>query len=108
MVTEIKGPPSGVVTGATQRPTGIDPQAELTRAPQGDTAGAADNVSLTTAAAQMQALEKAVAETPEVDLERVNEVREAVADGTYHIDNNQLANRLMRFEVMMSMGARQQ
>jgi negative regulator of flagellin synthesis FlgM len=109
MVADIKGPSGNLAAGAAYRPAGTEMQTDaLQRRPAEEAANANDSVTLTGTASQLQALERAVAEVPEVDGERVSEVREAVADGTYRIDNERLASRLMRFEVMMSMGAQHQ
>jgi negative regulator of flagellin synthesis FlgM len=57
-----------------------------------------DRVSLTDQAAQLHALETQINEQPLVDLQRVTEVQRAMAMGNYHIDPNEVGNKLLQFE----------
>jgi negative regulator of flagellin synthesis FlgM len=77
---------------AKVRPDEARPQAERERTDQADT------VSVTDAASRLQRLEQSVAGLPEVDSSRVEAVRRAVADGSYHVDPARVADKLLGFE----------
>lgn len=65
---------------------------------QGNPASSRDTVSLTPQAQQLRDLENRIAELPEVDSGRVNSIKDAIADGSYEIDANRIAEKLMQFE----------
>lgn len=56
---------------------------------------AEDSVNLTDGARQLQELQGAVAGTPAVDTARVAELREAIANGSYRIDPQRIADGLL-------------
>lgn len=100
MVAEVKGTTSSIVAGTAHRSAPSETPT-VTHPPQ---AGAVSNknVHLTDAAAELRTLETAVHEAPDVDIERVNSIRQAIADGSYEIDPQKLADNLLRFELLMS------
>lgn len=57
-----------------------------------------DSLSLTAGAQQMQQIEQAIAETPDVDQQRVDEIRQSLADGSYRVDSQAVASKLARME----------
>jgi len=57
-----------------------------------------DSVSLTNAATQLQSLQRDLAAVPEVDTARVEAIKAAIADGSYSVDSNKLAQNLIDFE----------
>ena len=60
---------------------------------------AADSVRLTGEAEGLQALERQLGATPAaVDVARVNDVRAAIADGSYRIDPQQIADRMIALD----------
>lgn len=66
---------------------------------QGDAStGGADRVSLTGTARQLQALENQVANQPVVDSQRVDAVRQAVASGTFNVDAERIADKVIDLE----------
>ena len=65
---------------------------------QGNPASSRDTVSLTPEAQQLRDLESSIAELPEVDSGRVNAIKDAIADGSFEIDSNRIAEKLMQFE----------
>lgn len=71
---------------------------------QGEGSGAAstsqtgDHVTLTTSARAIQKLEEAVAKTPVVNHEKVAAVKQSISSGTYKIDANRVAGKLLKFE----------
>lgn len=58
----------------------------------------ADSLRLTGEAAGLQALQRELAGPADIDLNRVNEVRAALADGSYRIDPEQIASRMLALE----------
>ena len=61
-------------------------------------APAADSLRLTGEAAGLQALERTLAAPAGIDLARVAAVRAALEDGSYRIDPQEIANRLLALE----------
>ncbi len=57
-----------------------------------------DRVSLTDSARQLQALENQVASQPVVDSQRVDAVRQAIADGSFDINADRIADKLISIE----------
>lgn len=57
-----------------------------------------DQVTLTTSARTIQKLEEAVSKTPVVNQEKVAAVKHAVSSGTYRVDANRVAGKLLKFE----------
>ena len=70
---------------------------ESTHAP-GTAPTAADSVSLTDSARQLQDIQTVVAATPAVDSERVAALRAAIADGSYRVDPQGIADSLLAQE----------
>lgn len=63
---------------------------------------AGDAVSLGDGAERLRNLEAAVAVAPEVDLERIAALKQAIADGSYQIDTGKLAEKLIQLEQSFS------
>ena len=61
-------------------------------------AAAGDTVSITQSGMLMSKLEELVQRTPVVDADRVATLKEAIASGTYEIDDHRIADRLIRLE----------
>ena len=59
---------------------------------------ARDTVSITQSGLLMSKLEEIVQRTPIVDQDRVAAVKEALASGKYEIDNQRIADRMLRLE----------
>lgn len=62
------------------------------------TSAAADSVNLTDQTARLQALEKSISELPVVNTQRVEQVQNALATGTFQIDPARVADKLLSFE----------
>ncbi len=70
-------------------------------APAGSTpqdAPAGEAVSLTRTAGELQQLEAQLRETPGIDIERVETIRRAIAEGSYTIDAQSLVDSLLKSE----------
>ncbi|MDH5632686.1 MAG: flagellar biosynthesis anti-sigma factor FlgM [Gammaproteobacteria bacterium] len=61
----------------------------------------ADTLSLTEAASQLQRLAKQAEATPVVDTQKVESIRQAIADGSYDINPARIAERLLSLEAAL-------
>jgi flagellar biosynthesis anti-sigma factor FlgM len=100
MVTEVKGPSASVVSIDAQRGVGAVPSGTAGNKAGGATARS--EVSITGDAATLAALERAVAATPEVDVQRVEAVQKSLADGSYQLDPRKTAENFLRLENLIS------
>jgi negative regulator of flagellin synthesis FlgM len=57
-----------------------------------------DTVTLTSSARSLQKIEEAVAKAPVVDASKVAAVKQAVDSGTYQINADRVADKLLQFE----------
>ena len=62
----------------------------------------ADAVTLTDTAKMLKALEQKLAAVPEVDTERVAQLREAINSGQYKVDAESTAEKLLDLEMSLS------
>lgn len=66
---------------------------------QGSSTSAADSqVRLSNQAQQLQAIEERLREQPEVNSARVDQIKQAIADGSYQVDSNRIADKLIALE----------
>lgn len=65
---------------------------------KGSASKAADSVQLTDTANRLAELQAEVAQADGVDLERVEAIRQQIADGSYEIDADRVADALMTME----------
>ena len=61
-------------------------------------AAAESQVKLSDQAQQLQAIEERLRELPEVDSARVEQIKQAIADGSYQPDNGRIADKLIALE----------
>jgi negative regulator of flagellin synthesis FlgM len=83
-------------------------RSEATRAARDERSGAAaadkpaaasgDTVNITRSGLLMSKLEEVVQRTPVVDTERVAAIKEAIAAGTYEVDDQQIADKILKFD----------
>ena len=87
-------------TAATRRSEAAKPAASQGQGrPAAAQSGAAsDTVSITQSGLLMRKLEELVQSTPVVDRERVAAIKESLASGTYEIDDQRVADKMLRFE----------
>lgn len=69
-----------------------------THARKAETPSSADTVSITPSALLMAKLGEVVRNAPVVDNERVAALKDAIASGTYQVDAQRVADRLLKFE----------
>ncbi|MDJ0877677.1 MAG: flagellar biosynthesis anti-sigma factor FlgM [Halieaceae bacterium] len=84
--------------GAQDRSVTTQREEEARTAATAPAAGGADSVELTDKARQLQQLEEKLAEFPAVDSQRVDAIRKAIADGSYKIDAELIAERMLSQE----------
>lgn len=82
--------------GGTHK-TGDNP-ANPAAEPTGTETSAADTLTVTDQAVKLQQFEQALADIPDVDAERVEQLRRDLASGDYSIDPAVIAEKLLAFE----------
>ena len=102
MVSEVNGQSNGIPLTPDTRIRSIkDTSSVKTKSSAEEfAAGAEDKVSLTEMAAKLRSLERTLADVPEVDKKRFESIREAIANGTYQINVDRIAEQLIRLESM--------
>lgn len=61
-----------------------------------------DTLSLTNTAQKLGELEKSLSAQPVVDTQKVEAMRAAIENGSYDIDPNRIANKMISLEIAMS------
>lgn len=56
----------------------------------------ADKVSLTSQAEKLQYLDRVAKATPDIDMDRVNAIKSSIANGTFQVDNEKIADNLLK------------
>ena len=92
----------GSIVASTVNRT-VDRQTSSTDSSSGKTPSAlsvqsSDKVTLTSEARAMQSAQVALANTPQVDTTRVQNIKLSLSQGTYQIDSTRVANQMMSFE----------
>lgn len=64
----------------------------------GTPTGNASQVQITDSALRLAALERALADVPEIDMKRVDELRSAIESGRYAVNARQVAAKLLELE----------
>ena len=76
-----------------EEPRARRPQAAPTEPTKGGQADA--RIELTPASAQLQKLESQLASLPEIDMSKVEAVRQSIADGTFNANEDAIAEKLL-------------
>jgi negative regulator of flagellin synthesis FlgM len=101
MTLEINGIPPSKAQGTTDDPQ-LKQAVEQPQAQQeSGKSSTIDTVSLSDNAVQLGKLGESVAATPAVDAQRVEQVKQAIENGSYEVDPAKVAEKLMRFESML-------
>lgn len=102
MVSEIQGSNSGIVQGADNRSSQINAKkVDEAKKAEASAPAASSSVNLTQTANSLQALEKSIAAAPEVDQQKVDAVRKAINEGSYKVDSEQTATKLIDFDTAL-------
>ncbi|MEM8491635.1 MAG: flagellar biosynthesis anti-sigma factor FlgM [Pseudomonadota bacterium] len=83
---------------STRRSGQSSPSGESAGSGAAGAAGSAESLSLTRAAEELNALETRLRELPRVDEARVAELRESIESGSYQVDSQRIADRLIATE----------
>jgi len=102
---EISGPnsrkpeaKSDKTASSVAKPTASTGSAKSTGASSSSKSGQTDTVSLTDTAARLKELEMGLASQPVVDTQRVQSVQSAINDGTFEVDPDSVAEKMIEFE----------
>ncbi|UTW10062.1 flagellar biosynthesis anti-sigma factor FlgM [Marinobacterium rhizophilum] len=100
MAIDFTGLPPKSQANGTRGPTDNSRAGNQTQSPDAAVpkAGGAAEVRLSEAAQALQGADKVLADTPEVNESRVQALRNAIESGTYEIDYERLAQRMVDFE----------
>lgn len=78
---------------------GLQPKSKVERSKSGDTGrsqgSVQDSVDLTAQAGLMRSLEAALGDMPDTDVGKVEEVRQAIAEGRFKVDEEVVADKLV-------------
>jgi negative regulator of flagellin synthesis FlgM len=95
---------SGKITGFGDRPVQVGGKGTVER-PGSRTAATtpasvagSSEVNITDTAVQLAALEKALAQVPDVDMKRVEALRRDIESGNYKVDPKRIADKLLELE----------
>jgi negative regulator of flagellin synthesis FlgM len=102
MVIDFSRLNNSTTVGGTSR-TASTKEASKTEAPatvstSGSVSGSGETVSLSSEAQQLQKITDSLRDQPVVNSSRVAELKQAIADGSYKVDSNRVANKLLNFE----------
>ena len=101
MSIEINGiPPSKVPSSSDESQVKQTVEQTSTQQESGKSSNA-DTVSLSDNAVQLGKLNDTVKSTPVVDTQRVEQVKQAIKDGSYEVDPAKIADKLMQFESIL-------
>lgn len=80
------------------RSTAAQPTAGLEKSGASSAATSGENVQLSPEAQRLQQATEKMNQQPSVDSERVAAIKQAIADGSYQVDSQRVASKLLSFE----------
>jgi len=69
---------------------------------QSPTAQSEDTVNITSEANRIRELQNSLADVPDIDLEKVEAIKQEIANGNYPIDHERIASNLLDLEKTLS------
>ncbi|KRP41389.1 anti-sigma-28 factor, FlgM family [Pseudomonas libanensis] len=90
--------PGNTRTGAAKDSVEAKPQALPAKAEQASVSQSGESVHLSNEAQQLQKVTDSLRDQPVVNKARVAELKQAIADGSYKVDSNRVASKLLNFE----------
>jgi negative regulator of flagellin synthesis FlgM len=81
----------------TERPASQQPSADAVKSGS-NAAASGESVQLSPEAQRLQQATNKLTQQPAVDQERVAQIKQAIADGSYQVDNQRVASKLLAFE----------
>jgi negative regulator of flagellin synthesis FlgM len=93
------GPPASPATRAAGARATL--AAAAGAAPGSGAGGATDSVQITDAASQLATAEQTLTDLPVINSSRVAATSDALANGTYRISAERIANQLLKFERLL-------
>lgn len=101
MSIEINGIPPSKVSSATDDSQVKRAVEQTSTQQESGKSATSDTVSLSDNAVQLGKLDNTAVSTPVVDTQRVEQVKQAIKDGTYEVDPAKIADKLMQFESIL-------
>lgn len=86
---------------SSQQRAGTQAPTEKTAEKSTGQTAAVDQVSLTPTAQQLRGLEQQIADQPVVDTQKVEAVKEALANGSFEINPDRIASKMMSLEMAL-------
>lgn len=90
-------PASAGRTGNAGKNEGVTAN-QTTSEPAATSPRSGENVQLSSDAQQLQKVTDKLRDLPTVDRERVDKIKQAIANGTYQVDSQRVASKLLDFE----------
>jgi negative regulator of flagellin synthesis FlgM len=85
--------------GSVNNPTAEKPQTVATT--PGKTSGGKDNVVLSPEAQNLNRLQAKISSMPDADLERVEQIKKAIAEGKFEINAGRIAENMLNQEELL-------
>jgi len=101
MTININGVSSPKVHGTTDDSKLRQPDDEPSVKAESGKSSTVDTVSLSDNAVQLGKLDNSAVAAPVVDTKRIEQVKQAISNGTYEVDAAKVADKLMQFESIL-------